>query len=313
MKLFLLFLISNFLRVSLCDLTKCLDFFVNNTSPGYNTLISNSGRHIFDLGLYDTCIQNENLTFMLLYIPLPIPIRTISQFTGICVPNFCDQSDFNDDIIPHVITPMLPVFKSAVAVDPKTLGSEFGAGSVAVIVILVLILSANLISPLFRVAAGFFKKRETVDSENNSLLEKESNNNNNHHQTEKKNSLIFEVLDAFALDLNLKKMFTLREGKLDFFNCLRALSLFYVIFGHEFLIRVNQSQNIGDLPNILKEGIFLLAAGGFYAVDVFYYLSGFFLAFVLIEGNLAYFYLFFPFTLSFSLDISKSHLHIFMP
>ena len=290
MKVFLLFLISNLLRFSLCDLAKCLDFFVNNTSPGYNTLISNSGRHIFDLGLYDTCIQNENLTFLLLYTPIPMA----TQFTGICVPNFCDQSDFNGYIIPNVITPMLPVFVAAV--DPNTLGSEFGAGSIAVIVILVLILVINLISPLWRVAAGFFKKSETVESENNSLLEKESNNNNNNNQTEKKGSLILEVLDAFALDLNLKKMFTLREGKLDFFNCLRALSLFYVIFGHEFLIRANQSQNISDLPNIMKEPIFLLAAGGFYAVDVFYYLSGFFLAFVLIEGNLAYFFLIFSFS-----------------
>ena len=81
----------------------------------------------------------------------------------------------------------------------------------------------------------------------------------------------------------MKRLFTLRKGNLDFFNGMRALSLFYVIFGHEFSLRVSFNSNPSDIMDTLKEPIFLLAAGGFYAVDIFYYLAGFFLAFVLMD------------------------------
>lgn len=271
--LFCLLFFFNVLHLSFADLTKCLNYF-NNTSAAYSTLFSSSGKHLFDLGLYDTCIKNPNNTFIVLITPVFIS----SQLTGLCVPNFCTPSDFNEYILPQVINPILPAFASAV--DPQSHGQPIGAGSIAVLVILAIFLFISIIGPIFRIAKGFVKN-DDVPQEQNALLE------NNQHK-EKKNGIMIDLLNAFSLDLNLKKIFTLRESKLDFFNCLRALSLLYVIFGHEFLLRINQTLNISDLSDIMKAPIFLLAAGGFYAVDVFYYLSGFFLAFVVIEGNLKY-------------------------
>ena len=271
-------LLSHFLLV-FCDPESCHNFFKNTSN--LNSLLPSSAHRQFELGFYDKCTKDPQTHFLVLYTPNAL----LQLTTGICLPNFCTSFDMNAIVIPYDLYPIIPFLNptTTIAVDPKDYEASLGTGGIVVLVILSILAFMSLLGPIYTVFKGVKKGFSEMQKPllENGMLGKEERSEDN---------LCEAVITAFSLENNLKKVFTIREGKLDFFNCLRALSLFYVIFGHEFLLRVNQSMNPLEIVEFLKKPIFLLAAGGFYAVDVFYYLSGFFLAFVLIQGNLKYFF-----------------------
>lgn len=275
----LVLLFLSLFSLSLADVINCLKY--SNSSTGIQAILQNSAKRQFDLGLFDTCEKDPDFHFLVFNTNVPFAMLS----TGLCVPTFCTAEDFNSVIIPYVLYPLAPTIfnpKMITAVDTKQLQKSFDGGSITIVTILALLVAVSLVAPIYKVFNGLIPKKEAQESQKNLLgLEME-----HVKEDSKKESLALSIFNAFSFELNFKKMFVLREGKLDFFNCLRALSLFYVVFGHEFLLRVNLISNPNDLQDYLKQPIFLLASGGFYAVDVFYYLSGFFMAFVLVEGDL---------------------------
>lgn len=274
-----LILLFSFIIPSFGDISQCIDRIKNST---YTSILQNSASRPFELGLYDTCLNDENSHYLILYTAVPL----LQLATGICVSNDCTLEDINGYIIPQVLFPIVPSFFNpnvTFALDPKQAEKSFDGGGIAILTIIGLFFALSLVAPIYKIMSGMSLKKQTQDSQKGLLQEDDMENNK---EKVPSTSLPLQVFNAFSLEINFKKMFTLREGKLDFFNCLRALSLFYVIFGHEFMLRLNQISNSGIVTDLLKKPLFLLASGGFYAVDVFYYLSGFFMAFVLIEGDL---------------------------
>jgi peptidoglycan/LPS O-acetylase OafA/YrhL len=62
------------------------------------------------------------------------------------------------------------------------------------------------------------------------------------------------------------------------------LSIFWVIYGHDFLIRFRAISNIADYGYIIESvGFVTLAPSAYFAVDVFFFLGGFLAAFMVIE------------------------------
>ena len=68
------------------------------------------------------------------------------------------------------------------------------------------------------------------------------------------------------------------------FNGMRGLSIFWVIFGHEELIRGKVTTNYMDWKTITREaGWVTISAAAYFAVDVFFFVGGFLAAVLVLD------------------------------
>jgi hypothetical protein len=80
-------------------------------------------------------------------------------------------------------------------------------------------------------------------------------------------------------------MFTIKSNNDDLliFNGIRMISFLQVVMGHEFYLHMNYMSNPNDFQ-IVQNGTFMLFLSScLYSVDVFFWLGGFFLAYVITE------------------------------
>ena len=108
-------------------------------------------------------------------------------------------------------------------------------------------------------------------------------------------SFLVKLLMCFSLYTNAKKLFVSRSSEkmgeretMDIFNGVRVMSMGWVVYGHVFLIRIaytvlSNPENVNDW---LKDPKGIMIYGAFYAVDTFFWLSGFLMAyFFIMEYN----------------------------
>lgn len=70
------------------------------------------------------------------------------------------------------------------------------------------------------------------------------------------------------------------DYNLEIFNGIRVLCFMYVVYGHTYLFGTNYADNLIDFIDITRTWWFLVPFAALYSVDVFFYMSGFFLAFI---------------------------------
>ncbi|EAR83718.3 acyltransferase family protein (macronuclear) [Tetrahymena thermophila SB210] len=101
----------------------------------------------------------------------------------------------------------------------------------------------------------------------------------------KKEPFWWRVVQCWNLPDNVKKMFTLKSNNDDLlvFNGIRSLCFMQVIFGHEFYLHMNYMSNPQDLMIIQNRSFVLFLFSCLYSVDVFFWLGGFFLAYVVAD------------------------------
>lgn len=63
-------------------------------------------------------------------------------------------------------------------------------------------------------------------------------------------------------------------------NGIRALAMMWVVFGHYYFNSISPIVNTMNIENIFTKPFLLLVETGLTAVDIFFFLGGFFLAFV---------------------------------
>ena len=95
---------------------------------------------------------------------------------------------------------------------------------------------------------------------------------------------------SFAVPRNMKKLF-LGKGEaypnLKVLNGTRNLSIGYMIIGHTFVFQAFMPLSPEtDFFAVLKQWPITIINGGFFSVDVFFFLSGFLSAFVLVQNLL---------------------------
>ena len=78
--------------------------------------------------------------------------------------------------------------------------------------------------------------------------------------------------------MNLK----LIDPNLAIFDGLRAIAFFTVLFGHTYDV-FSTAVSPFDVLRIQKEWIYILIGDALYSVDVFFWIGGFFIGFVLFE------------------------------
>ena len=84
-----------------------------------------------------------------------------------------------------------------------------------------------------------------------------------------------------------KLFFSENEGdkNLSVLNGIRVLAICYVVFGHAYIMGVLQpsSNNSSETQNkLMRPFLFAIVPGAFYAVDVFFFLSGFFAVYTML-------------------------------
>ena len=94
---------------------------------------------------------------------------------------------------------------------------------------------------------------------------------------------------SFSFKNNLKKMFEVSnkgDTDLKILNGIRVFSICWVILGHSFMMSMGfRLTNIISALSTLDHWYFALVPGGFFAVDVFFYMSGF-LTFYLLTAKM---------------------------
>ncbi|EAS07221.1 acyltransferase family protein (macronuclear) [Tetrahymena thermophila SB210] len=127
------------------------------------------------------------------------------------------------------------------------------------------------------------QNKQQKDTENQKEVKKvDLKELRNSQQNVKKQSKIFQILNCWNLKENIQKIFTLNVSNKDLqaFNCIRVISFMQVILGHEFFIRVQYLGNPLDLFIIQKNAFSLFIFSCLFSVDVFFFLGGFFVAYV---------------------------------
>jgi peptidoglycan/LPS O-acetylase OafA/YrhL len=98
--------------------------------------------------------------------------------------------------------------------------------------------------------------------------------------------LEYKLVQCFTMINAYKGLIKIREdNKLSVFNGLKVLSFAWVVYGHTLYFRLLiPAANVEAVLTIVQQWWCLVAISGFFAVDIFFYIAGFLLAyFLLIE------------------------------
>jgi hypothetical protein len=252
------------------------------TNPNF---FANSGKNNNDLGLFDECLETDDSAYFL----VDTYFSSIVKITnGICFNKNCTSDELALAINGFINQTIAPSIVMAKKVSGNEGNDSIDSGTIIIIVLLSLLLFLGLASPGLQFLKFFFKGEFYRKKDGESLLENmiEKNETDNEEKVQapkKKKTLTFEIMECFSLTENWRKLWAIRGGTLDFLNGVRALAFFYVVFGHCYLLRMTMVQNQQVIIRIFQGKFFLIVAAAFYAVDVFFWISGFFLSFVLLD------------------------------
>lgn len=86
------------------------------------------------------------------------------------------------------------------------------------------------------------------------------------------------MLQCFNLTESMK-IFVYKSNYLNIFNGIKTICMLWVIFGHQFSVRLKYDVNISGIPSQVEKFFYLFVTGAFLAVDVFFFIGGFLVAY----------------------------------
>ena len=246
-------------------------------------MIDNSGRGINDLGSYDACNQMTSTRYMLM------KVYALGQSfnIGFCGPVVCEEDSLNalsSQIAPFLSLALNMLYNtSGIAVypafqDPALQHPDMDGGAVVVLIVVCILIAFCLVGTGYEIYEKVFPKSRLEDALAYKPLPDEIN-----ATPESKLTLFFK---SFSIITNSEKIFSVKPGidqNLDIFNGVRFFSMSWVVVGHTYMLRLMMSYNTDYIGQIMKNpGFSTLIGQALYAVDVFFFLGGFFVAFVLV-------------------------------
>ena len=94
-----------------------------------------------------------------------------------------------------------------------------------------------------------------------------------------------KVLSVFNLK-NSIKIFEYKHNNLNIFNGVKTIAMMWVIFGHLYSVRLQNCVNALDIKQEVESTFFLFFIAAFFAVDVFFYIGGFLVAYSFLRSNM---------------------------
>lgn len=86
------------------------------------------------------------------------------------------------------------------------------------------------------------------------------------------------LLDSFNLAESFK-VFKHKHNVFNVFNGVKGLCMFWVILGHQYSVRLHNDVNAINIDAQFKDWFYLSVYSAFFAVDVFFFLGGFLVAY----------------------------------
>lgn len=276
------------------------------TNPNF---FGNTGKNNNDLGLFDECIENTNSSYFLVDTYFSPQLKLTN---GICFERNCSANELAYAISSFLNSSVAPSVVMATKITGKEGANNINSSTVGIIFLLFLLLTLGIAIPAFELITKVFKSKKGYESvenfesarivklENEKTFPSENQLDDGNvakllkiQQEDKKINVLWDFLKCFSLVENWKKLLAIRDGPLDFLNGVRAFGFFYVVFGHDYLLRITMVENQNNVLRLFQGEFFLFVASAFYAVDVFFWVGGFFLSFVLLDTkNLKYIYKF---------------------
>ena len=250
---------------------------------GGGTLLTSylySGHGINELGDFDSCNKQSELEYVLIRV-LVNKSPVVSM--GICGPKSCSKGS-NYDGITQAINELIksnPDMKDADIEAIHTIPAE--VNEVDYVPEFWLMITAFIIIWILWVM-GMIVQYTSLG--NKADYDSEERENTRVEDRKNRFALFFYAWSPIA---NLEKLFTVKpnaDQTLTVLNGVRVLSICWVIVGHGFgFIFFAPVANITTVEQMTSDKLFAIIPGGFYAVDSFFFLSGF-LSFYLLSIKL---------------------------
>jgi len=234
---------------------------------------------LFNYGDYKGCLKLESAEYNTILLIMDVKSK-LAMPNGLCYFKECDTAYINqalDNLREIIFVNTGYNFTSVSISNPKsnneTINKQYITGFVVVSIITILLILIQVACAMYK----YFAKRivKEVKNENYELIERASLN-----KPKQKQFFIVKLLLCFDFQENATKVLSTKKATdvlkaLSVFDGVRVLSICYVIFGHVIIVGLSAFSNYQDLVPFFKSWKFCILTGGYYAVDVFFYMSGF--------------------------------------
>mmetsp|Transcript_13459 Transcript_13459/g.11524 ORF Transcript_13459/g.11524 Transcript_13459/m.11524 type:complete len:383 (+) Transcript_13459:155-1303(+) len=281
------------------------------TPSAYTTNhLAYSGHFLNDFGQYDGCQSQTVSHYLTMYFLFN---KTVNLTIGFCGPVSCSSTDAlnNIDTIYQLFDKGmgLPLKdyapKNATTFYDPRRGEEVDFVTVLVFILLIGVVSLSVMGTSMN---AYFEIKDTARKskkggnkkplladkapEKGSGSGDQSGDGKEVAKKEKKPGErnykgFFKLLNCFDLRKNFNRLVTVKytdnyDYNLELFNGLRVLFMMYVVYGHTYLFGTQYCGNPNDILLIAKGWYLLVIYAALYSVDAFFFMSGFFFAFIAI-------------------------------
>lgn len=239
------------------------------SSPLAANMVLSSGKAINDLGDFDLCQTTPGLkygTFILRIGDLGY------AFMGVCLPETCTTPELQI-VLDAMVTGSGGLVTTARFNFTDEVEVEMTAARAVGITFFVLLVAVCIFGAVVEYTSLFGHSHAgEVKPEDDAAKHK---------------TLVGKIFISFSPARNMRKLFYApfnSSDNLNVLNGVRVLSMMYVILGHAYFnVLLIPTSNTWYAPHIMQPLWFQVIPGGFYAVDVFFYLSAFLGIYLMLE------------------------------
>mmetsp|Transcript_1326 Transcript_1326/g.1443 ORF Transcript_1326/g.1443 Transcript_1326/m.1443 type:complete len:620 (-) Transcript_1326:12-1871(-) len=222
--------------------------------------------------MYESCNADSDFEYALLTAKIPAAGAAVVSL-GVCGPKQCSARDNYlpiSNLLAEAISVVVGMPLEGDVEFPKQMSSStISAGSW----VMIFVTAAIFFMFIVGIVVQFTKLGDIRRDQNQDL------------KIEDRKTKLALVFYSFNPIVNVGKLFTVRQSgddRLAVLNGVRVLSICWVVVGHAFLFgTLVPIGNSSTYQNLYKGALFGLIPGGLFAVDSFFFLSGFLTCFIL--------------------------------
>jgi len=261
-----------------------------------------SGRFVNDFGEYQACQDSARSHYLTLYFNASVMGTSVDVLFGYCAPKECSAEDsyanatgvfniFSRGVFNLSLLTNKPCEVNFYDPNEPELGSSGMTIGIAIALsaIASLTVMGTLMNAYFDIKDSLREKRSKIDAERllGDVTQASSDNQAQSPPKPRKRNLrgFLRFIDCFDARKNFLRIVTVKytdhyDFNLEIFNGLRVFYFLYVVYGHTYMMGTNYIDNLADLPDYAQGWWLLIVFAALYAVDAFFFMSGFFFAFI---------------------------------